>query len=255
MLLEAMKIGLTYLFSKGLALYVLPISVIWIVVALLIAAALKWGEVLFHQVGGTYVLKLPGGGLLTAPPVVELVLLSVLSARYIFFVVGTPLWVVLMFLATITVARIVLTTVTHLLIAIGSHRAKKMGLEFSVECMDGRCDHGTRSGTFLHRWACGGWTLLTALGVSPLVWVPVFFGLPAGPLGWVVLALTMFPYFFVFSKLVAPRFKSDGLQMLFKGAPDVVMLTEWPGTIIGSLTASLFAWRPMPPGYSPTSLH
>lgn len=226
---------------------------VYLVLATALALILGWGSVGFDETKGTRVFKMPGGGLLASLPIPEFVLLGLL------LVLNPELNVALSFLTLglvfFIVLRLLAWFVVHLLTIFGSAGAKRVGLDFSLECMDGRCSHGGRSGNFLHNWACGGYTLLTALGFAPLVIVPVVFGLPAGTLGLVVLAICIFPYPFVVAKLLAGRFGDTG-QVFVKGVVDVLMfITEFPGWIVGSITLSLAALRPMWPGITKTRIH
>lgn len=71
-------------------LFVIP-ALIYALVATGAALLLGWGRVFYEQVGDTFVLKLPGGGLLASMPIPELFLLGlVLSLEPI--QAGAPLW-------------------------------------------------------------------------------------------------------------------------------------------------------------------
>lgn len=227
-------------------------AVAYAVIATLGALLLGWGRIFYQQVGNTLVLKLPGGGNLTAVP-----LFTALLYGYFFTTHGRinqQMMVVGHFLTFAIVLALVLMVLTHMLALLGSLIAYSRGLNFSIECMDGRCSHGSRSGVFMHYWACGGFTLLSAFGFAPLVVIPVLFGLPGGILGWIVLGVCLFPYPFVIGKLLAPRF-SDGVQRLIKGMVDLLMLVEVPGVLLGSVTTSIVSFRLMPPGITRTKLH
>lgn len=234
-------------------LFVIP-ALVYALVATGAALLLGWGRVFYEQVENTFVLKLPGGGLLASMPIPELFLLGlVLSLEPI--QAGTPLWGLAHFLTFFATLRICLAVIVHALSFLGSMMAYASKLNFSVECMDGRCEHGSRSGNFLHYHACGGATLLTAVTFAPFVVLPVFVGVADGTLGWVLLGACLFPYPFLLAKLFVGKF-GEGTQRVLKGATDIVMfLTEWPGWILGSITLSVASLRPMYPGLSKTHFH
>ncbi|MCB9800978.1 MAG: hypothetical protein H6773_02245 [Pseudomonadales bacterium] len=234
-------------------LFLIP-ALIYALVATGAALLLGWGRVFYEQVGDTFVLKLPGGGLLASMPIPELFLLGlVLSLEPI--QAGTPFWGLAHFLTFFATLRICLAVITHALAFLGSMMAYASKLHFSVECMDGRCEHGSRSGNFLHYHACGGATLLTAVTFAPFVVLPVFVGVADGVLGWVLLGASLLPYPFMLAKLFVGMF-GEGMQRVLKGATDIIMfLTEWPGWLLGSITLTVASLRPMFPGVTKTHFH
>lgn len=245
---------LSFVFSSVGAV-VLP-ALIYVAVVLMVAILLSWGNIGTEDSHGTRVLKLPGGGLLASLPIPELILIGIALVNPAVNLAVPLMTTVLLGLAAFAFIRFTAWILTHFMVMFGSMSARLAGLDFSLECMDNRCDHGLKgSGNHLHNWACGGFTLLTALGFAPLVIVPVLFGLAPTFWGTVVFALTCFPYPFVVSKLLAGRFGDSG-QVFIKGLTDFVMfVTEGLGWIIGSITLSIFAWRPMWPKISKTDLH
>lgn len=245
---------LSFVFSSVGAV-VLP-ALIYVAVVLMVAILLSWGNIGTEDSHGTRVLKLPGGGLLASLPIPELILIGIALVNPAVNLAVPLMTTVLLGLAAFAFIRFTAWILTHFMVMFGSMSARLAGLDFSLECMDNRCDHGLKgSGNHLHNWACGGFTLLTALGFAPLVVIPVLFGLPAGIWGIIAFIFACFPYQFVISKVLAKRF-GDSAQVFFKGLTDLVMfVTEWPGWFLGSLTLSIVSWRPMWPKVSKTRLH
>lgn len=231
-------------------------ALIYVIAVLITARILIWGTVGVEVVNGTKVLKLPGGGLLASLPFPELILLGVALLNPAVNLSNPLMALVLLGLSAFALIRFSAWLVTHLFAFFVSLSARRAALDFSIECMDDRCEHGLRgNGNHLHNWACGGYTLLTALGFAPLVVIPVLFGLPAGIWGIIAFIFACFPYQFVISKVLAKRF-GDSAQVFFKGLTDLIMFaTEFPGWLIGSLTLSIVSWRPMWPKVSKTRLH
>ncbi len=216
-----------------------------------LALLIGWGTILYEETDNGVVLKLPGGAILVSPPLVETLLLGLWLTQP---AVSTPDLIVGQFLTFFLVLRMVLWILAHLLVMVGSLILAK-GKQFSLECMDGRCTHGTRQGIFMHYWACGGFTLLSALGFAPLVPLAIWFGLPEGAMGMIALVVLLFPYPLVISKFVVKLIHNDILLGLIKGATDIIMLSEVPGFFIATFTASAASFRLMLPGVSPTRLH
>ncbi|NCN51327.1 MAG: hypothetical protein GW762_03305 [Candidatus Pacebacteria bacterium] len=233
-----------------------PYAVAYALLATVGAIVLGWGRVFYEVVERTRVLKLPGGGLLASLPIPEMGLIGWVLSNNPTIAFGTPTWALVQFLTFFGVLRFTLAAATHVLSSFGSAWSFFDGHKFSIECMDSRCYHGVRSGNFLHYFACGGATLLTAITFAPLVLVPVFSGVPDGPLGWAMIAVCLFPYPLVFAKLFVNMFP-EGFQYLFKVGTDVIMFFfEWPGWLLGSVTLTFASWlRPMWPGITRTSFH
>ncbi|MBP7700816.1 hypothetical protein KA111_02010 [Candidatus Woesebacteria bacterium] len=251
-LLGLLRFGYENALANGSVLLVPTLC--YAIAATLLAIILGWGKILFQEVNGTLVLKLPGGPLMGSLPFAEMIMLGFVLVQNPFMNEGMSLlWLGLSFFV---VLRLELAALTHILVFFGSIYARGMGgYKFAIECMDERCTHGIRTGSFLHYWACGGFTLLTALGVAPLILLPVFLGLPDGGFGIAILIFCCIPYPFIIGKLLASRFTDDG-QKIVKGAVDVWMfITETPGWLIGCVTMSIVALRFMLPGISPTKLN
>lgn len=227
-------------------------ALVYAIAATVAALILGWGKVGFETQGDTLALKLPGGGVLASPPIIEIALLGFLIIE---FFIDEQLMKVYLFLIFFIVLRSELSILTHVLSFFGSIAARVMKLKFAVVCMDKRCSAATGSGSYYHYYLCGGWTLLSAVGFAPLILIPVFLGLPEGWIGSAMFVFYVIPYPFLFGKLLAPKL-GETAQKILKVPGDILMfLTEWPGWLLSSLTLSIVTWRLMIPRISKTRLH
>lgn len=229
-----------------------PLALAYILLAVIGSYLLVWGTIGYEKTKeGNLELRLPGGGLLAALPIWEAVLLGVAVWR------AASTWdgLVLQFLTLMFVVRVILWAVTHLMIFIGRLLTPKGG-GLILMCMDGRCKCGSHGGLFVHGYACGGFTLLTAMGFAPLLPLALIFGIPEGLLGGAIFVALMLPYNFLFGKLMPKFFRlSDSTQKVVKRIVDLQMLTEVPGLFLAQISTSVAGLQLMVMGLSKTRLH